>query len=174
MGKITRITTTFILLLLTLVPAVKAQNVLPDTIKEGDVCPDIVMKDTSMASHTLKEFRGKYVMIDVWASWCYPCRKEAPFLHQLEKELKGKNIVFVGVNVDNLQFRFRGSVDGPGAYYTGIQWWDKDKTFERVFLVDRIPRFILLDPEGKVLRYRMTRPSAAETLPYLQKLLARQ
>lgn len=161
----------FVVAVLLLFSSVSVLNAQTQTVKEGDLCPDIVLKDTAMVDHTLKEFRGKYVYIDVWASWCTPCRNETPFLHKLEDNLKGRNIVFVGVNVDSRDFRFKGMVDSRLGYYTGIQWWDSQKVFEKAFNVDRIPRFILLDPQGKIKRLQMTRPSNAETLAYLQNIL---
>ena len=49
---------------------------------------------------TLRDFRGKYIYIDMWATWCGPCQKELPFLKKLEEKFKGRNIVFVGLSID--------------------------------------------------------------------------
>lgn len=171
MRNLIKIALTSMLLLFSVEGMTQAQAFPMDSVREGDICPDITLKDTAMVDHTLREYRGKYIYIDVWASWCSPCRKETPFLHQLEKELKGKNIVFIGVCVDTMDFRFRGSVSTTLGYYTGLQWWDKSKAFEQAFRVDRIPRFLLIDPNGKVIRYQMSRPSNPETLAYLKNLL---
>ena len=52
-------------------------------LKEGDRCPEFVFRDTANNEVTLRQFRGRYVVIGVWASWCYPCKKEYPALKAL-------------------------------------------------------------------------------------------
>ena len=66
-------------------------------VRVGDKCPAFTFEDMKGQSRSLEEFKGKYVFIDVWASWCYPCRKEFPHLQELEKKFEGQNIVFVGI-----------------------------------------------------------------------------
>lgn len=153
--------------------AATAQDAVADSVavkhlEKGDLCPEFAMKDTTGASVTLTTFQGKYVYIDVWASWCYPCRMEVPHLQQLEKDLEGKNIVFVGVSVDIRDWRWIGMI--LGAHMNGIQWRVLNKDFEEAFNVKTIPRFILLDPEGKILEPDMTRPSNPKTKEFLLDL----
>lgn len=76
-------------------------------LKKGDKCPEFVFKDAQGKDHRLSELKGKYVFIDVWASWCYPCRKEYPYLQELEEKMEGKNIVFVGISCDHVEWRGR-------------------------------------------------------------------
>ncbi|WP_018338878.1 TlpA family protein disulfide reductase [Butyricimonas synergistica] len=136
-------------------------------LKKGDKCPEFVFKDAGKKDHTLREFKGKYVFIDVWASWCYPCRKEYPYLQELEKKMKGRNIVFVGISCDDAEWRWTGAV----GMMEGVQWWIAGReAFMKAFKVDRIPRFILLDRKGRVLKLEMTRPSDANTEKYLMGL----
>ena len=136
-------------------------------VREGKRCPEFRFKDTEGRERTLGEFRGSYVYIDVWASWCYPCRREYPRLQELEKRLKGRNIVFVGISCDQTEFRWQGAV----RMMEGEQWWTAgDAAFEKAFGVDRIPRFILIDRRGRVLRAEMSRPSDPATEEYLKGL----
>ena len=136
-------------------------------LKEGDRCPEFVFRDTANNEMTLRQFRGRYVVIGVWASWCYPCRREYPRLQELEKRLKGRNIVFVGISCDQTEFRWQGAV----RMMEGEQWWTAgDAAFEKAFGVDRIPRFILIDRRGRVLRAEMSRPSDPATEAYLKEL----
>ncbi|RKD87887.1 TlpA family protein disulfide reductase [Mangrovibacterium diazotrophicum] len=150
----------------------KAQNESNDqtktVLKAGDICPAFALKDTTGAEVSFESFRGKYVYIDVWASWCYPCRKEIPFFKQLEKDFEGKNIAFVGVNVDFRDFRWLGSIQFD--HIEGIQWKVVDKGFEEAFGIDRIPRCILLGPDGNVLKIKITRPSDPKTKEFLSDL----
>ncbi len=111
---------------------------------------------------SLKDLKGKYVYIDVWATWCAPCKVEIPYLKSLEKEYHGKNIQFVSI-----------SVDKPEAYETwkkmvkdqelgGVQLY-ADANFESKFIleygINSIPRFILLDPNGNIVEADALRPS---------------
>ncbi len=140
-----------------------------DTLKIGDLCPDFVFKDTTGVEHNLKSLLGKYVYIDVWASWCYPCRKQFPFFEQLQEEFKDKDIVFLGINVDYRDFRWLGDVEL--LHMKGLQWKIINKDFEEKFKIEYIPRFILLDKQGKILETKMTLPSKPETKEYLKALL---
>jgi len=111
---------------------------------------------------SLADLKGKYVYIDVWATWCAPCKAEIPSLKALEKEYAGKNIAFVSI-----------SVDKPEAYETwkkmvtdeqlgGVQLY-ADNNFESQFILDyginAIPRFILIDPAGNIVDADVLRPS---------------
>lgn len=139
-------------------------------IKDGDKCPEIQLVDSVGNSHALSSLKGKYVLIDVWASWCYPCRKQFPALADLEKKLEKKNIVFLGISTDTQSFRWMGALNYsnvPGSN----QWWDSKGELTKLFQVDYIPRFILLDPKGKVVKAKMTLPSDPATYEYLSKLL---
>lgn len=71
-------------------------------LKIGDRCPAFTFEDMEGQSRSLDEFKGKYVFIDVWASWCYPCRKEYPYLQELEKKFEGQNVVFDGHSSDHV------------------------------------------------------------------------
>lgn len=136
-------------------------------LREGDRCPAFRFRDAEGKEHTLEEFRGSYVLIDVWASWCYPCRKEYPHLQELERRMEGKNVVFVGISCDQAEFRWKGMLPMMG----GTQWWIAgNEAFMKTFGVNGIPRFILLDRRGRVLRLEMSRPSKADTEPYLRAL----
>ena len=118
---------------------------------------------------SLTDLKGSYVYIDVWATWCAPCKAEIPYLKSLENEYHGKNIKFVSI-----------SVDKPGAHdawekmvkekeLSGIQLF-ADNNFESEFILNygitAIPRFILLDPEGIIINPDAPRPSS----PKLKKL----
>ena len=119
---------------------------------------------------SLEDFKGKFVYIDVWATWCAPCKAEIPHLKTLENEFHGKNIEFVSI-----------SVDKPNAYETwkkmvetenlkGVQLF-ADNNFDSDFIaeygINSIPRFILLDPKGNIVDSNADRPSN----PKLKELL---
>ncbi|MCW3787768.1 TlpA family protein disulfide reductase [Plebeiibacterium sediminum] len=147
-----------------------SQEEVKDTLNVGDMCPDYAFQDTAGVKQSLKSLRGKYVFIDVWASWCGPCRQQFPYLKELEENFKSEDIAFVSVNIDYQDFRWLGDVQN--LHLSGLQWKVLDsRAFKDQFNMKYIPRCIMLDKEGKVLRYKMSLPSKPETKEYLTHLL---
>ena len=119
---------------------------------------------------SLSDLIGKYVYVDVWATWCGPCKAEIPSLKKLEKDYHDKNIVFVSVSIDDDRAH-QGSWEKANENWRamvadkelgGIQifapkGWKSE--FITDFKIKGIPRFILLDPEGKILDASAPRPS---------------
>jgi len=137
-------------------------------LSEGAICPNFQFVDFDDVKMSLSSLRGKYVFIDVWASWCYPCRKEYPYLKELEAKMKDCNIVFLGISIDQTSWRWKGAI--TGIQMTGLQWLDQSGAFGKSFGIDKIPRFILIAPNGRVVNDNMTRPSSPNTEIYLKKL----
>lgn len=153
--------------LLLLIPLLsRAQHV--DTLRVGDQIPYFHMSDTSGHMMSLQHLKGSYVFIDVWASWCFPCIREYPHMAELEKKMEGKNIIFIGISCDDVNWRWRGAMGGYRI--KGNQWIMKDKAFMKAFKVDRIPRYILLDKEGRIVELHALRPSDPELEKYLNNL----
>lgn len=118
--------------------------------------------DVNGKEMTLRDFRGKYIYIDMWATWCGPCQKELPFLKKLEEKFKGRNIVFVGLSIDQDKTKWAARVKS-GAL-SGIQLYiGKGSKFQSDYRISGIPRFILLDPNGRIVNPDMTRPSSEDT-----------
>jgi thioredoxin len=138
-------------------------------LKKGDLCPEFVFKDMQGEEVTLKQFRGKYVVIDVWASWCYPCKREFPNLKRLEEKYKGKNIVFVSISCDQSERRWQNEL---GFLRDKLirQWWAEDGDFMKAFQIVAIPRLILLDKKGQVIDFSLPQPSDAKFEKILNKL----
>jgi thiol-disulfide isomerase/thioredoxin len=110
----------------------------------------------------LEDLRGKYVYIDVWATWCGPCRGEIPFLQKVEEKYKGKNISFVSISIDVQKDFEKWKTFVRDKSLGGIQLMaDKDwnSDFTKSFGINSIPRFILIDPSGKVVDTDAARPS---------------
>ncbi|MGC1630745.1 MAG: TlpA disulfide reductase family protein [Gelidibacter sp.] len=111
---------------------------------------------------SLKDYRGSYVYIDVWATWCVPCIMEIPFLEKVEKEYHDKNIKFVSLSIDNIKDEQKWRKMIKDKNMGGIQIL-ADKDYESQFISDYfiygIPRFILIDPQGNIVNYDAPRPS---------------
>lgn len=114
---------------------------------------------------TLEDFKGKYVYIDVWATWCGPCRAEIPFLKAAEEKYHDKNIVFVSISIDTQKDyekwkKFVGEKELKGVQLFADSDWKSE--FVKAYNIDGIPRFILVDPKGMTVNANAPRPSAPE------------
>lgn len=124
--------------------------------------PDFVYRDIDGKSVSLRQLRGKYVYIDVWATWCGPCKMEIPHLAKLEEAYAGKNIHFVSLSVDKQKDKGAWEKYVRTHQLKGIQLMaDKDfqSDFIKKFNITYIPRFILIDPEGRIVQANASRPS---------------
>ena len=124
-------------------------------VKIGDAAPDFSMKNPKDEMISLSSFKGKYVLLDFWASWCVPCRKENPNVIKAYNQYKDKNFTVLGVSLD-------GGTDGKTKWVDAIQ---KDGLpYEQVsdllgsgnaagimYQVDQIPMNFLIDPSGKII-----------------------
>jgi thiol-disulfide isomerase/thioredoxin len=123
---------------------------------------------------SLKSLRGKYVYIDVWATWCGPCKKEIPYLMEVEKKYAGRNIRFVSLSVDEAKDKGKWKQYVLNNHLEGIQviadnGFDSD--FIKKFNIAAIPRFILIDPAGKIISADAKRPSDPLLKEQLDRLL---
>lgn len=138
-------------------------------IAPGQPSPDFAYQDVNGKIVRLSDFRGKYVYIDCWATWCGPCRREQPVLAKLEKKYANRNIRFVSISCDQNKAAWEKVVREEKL--KGIHLIsDESDTFMSAYMVTAIPHFILIDPQGKVVNNKMTRPSDPETVKVLDKL----
>lgn len=122
----------------------------------------------------LESLKGKYVYVDVWATWCGPCRQQIPHLQQLEKDYHGKNIEFVSISIDEKKNydKWRKMVEEKqlgGIQLIADNAWQS--AFVQAFGINSIPRFLLIDPKGNVLNADAPRPSEPGLRAELDKLL---
>ncbi len=143
-------------------------------LKKGNVSPEFEYENIDGTKISLKNFRGKYVYIDVWATWCSPCIKQVPYLRKLEKKYHNKNIVFVSISVDKVKMKSTWKQFVAKKELGGVQLF-ADKSFDSDFMnsygVNSIPRFILIDPVGNIIDAEAPRPSFDKTLELLDRLL---
>ena len=138
-------------------------------LKPGDASPEFMAVDSNRRLVSLKDFKGKYVFIDVWATWCGPCCKEIPYLQQLEKKLAKKKIVFVSLSCDKDRSVWEKMVKEKKM--GGVQlYMGEELAFRKAYGITAIPRFVLLDKEGKIVNATMTYPSNPETEKVLLSL----
>ncbi len=126
-------------------------------------------KNFKGGNSSLSDYKGKYVYIDIWATWCGPCLQEIPHLKAIEHEFEGSNIVFLSISVDQPKDEEKWKKMVADKSLGGVQLM-ADAAFNSEIIkeygVMGIPRFMLVDPEGKILNADAPRPSD----PSLKKL----
>lgn len=141
---------------------------------EGIASPSFDYENHKGGKTKLEDLRGKYVYIDVWATWCGPCIAEIPHLKKVEEKYHGKNIEFVSISVDTEKDYEKWKKMVVSKELGGIQLFaDKNWTsdFIKAFGINAIPRFILIGPDGKVIKADAARPSSASLTELLDSLV---
>lgn len=138
------------------------------TVKGSDFPKDAKLVTADGETVDLSTFKGKYIYIDMWASWCGPCCNEVPHLKRLEKAMKDSDIVFVSISTDTDKQAWKEKMQELGM--KGIQLLDEGGIFAESLNVISIPFFLIYDKEGKLHTYGAMRPSNAKIKEFLEKL----
>lgn len=123
---------------------------------------DVVLEDADGNVVDIASFKGKYLYIDLWASWCGPCCKEVPHLQAIEKELKDSNVVFLSISTDTDKEAWKNKMVELNMH--GNQLHDRNNTLCNALNVKGIPFFLIYDKEGKLHTYKAMRPSRGDAL----------
>lgn len=137
-------------------------KVAKERCKPGTPMFNFQYQDVDGHAVSLKDLKGKYVFIDVWATWCGPCCAEIPYLQKLEKLFSKKKIVFVSISVDNNTGTWKRMVKEKQLGGIQLNYGGNSRLLDE-FGITGIPRFILLDKKGRIVNARMTRPSDEAT-----------
>lgn len=140
----------------------------------GKPSPGFKYENAKGGETSLSDLKGKYVYIDVWATWCGPCRQEIPYLQKVEEAFKGKNIAFVSLSIDAAKDHDKWKKMVADKNLGGIQVMaDKDwkSDFPQAYGINSIPRFILIDPKGNVVDADAKRPSDPALTAQLNSLV---
>ncbi|MFL1013561.1 TlpA family protein disulfide reductase [Flavisericum labens] len=129
----------------------------------GKRSPEFVdYKNYKGGTTSLNDLKGKYLYIDVWATWCGPCVREIPALKKVEEQYHDKNIEFVSISIDKESDFEKWKTMVSDRELKGVQLFadrDWNSSFVKDYGIQGIPRFILLDPEGKIVNTNAPRPS---------------
>lgn len=141
---------------------------------DGSIAPSFNYENFAGGKTKLEDFKGKYVYIDVWATWCGPCLAEIPSLKKVEEKYHGKNIEFVSISIDKLKDfeKWKSMVESKelgGVQVLADNDWDSQ--FVKDLNIWGIPRFILIDPNGNIVKADAARPSSPDLDKELDVLL---
>jgi len=122
---------------------------------------------------SLDDLKGKFVYVDVWATWCGPCKREIPYLKEVEKEFHDKNIAFVSISIDKKEAHGAWKKMVAEKELGGVQLFadnDWNSQFVRDYEIEGIPRFILIDDKGNIFNADAPRPSSPDLRELLNSL----
>ncbi len=119
---------------------------------EGAIAPDFTLKTPTGEDLSLSSLRGKVVLIDFWASWCGPCRRENPNVRKLYRRFHYKGFEILGVSLDNDGNRWKGAIQADSLtwpHVSDLRGWQSSAA--QLYQVSSIPQTYLIDKDGRIM-----------------------
>lgn len=136
------------------------------TIELGQVAPELSYPSPSGKNISLKEVnKGRYVLIDFWASWCGPCRMENPNIVKAYHQFKDKNFTVLGISLDKERQDWLDAIKEDKLDWTqlsDLKFWENEVSMK--FRISAIPYSILIDPDGKIIAKNLRGPALIKFL----------
>ena len=136
-----------------------------EAVQVGKIAPDFTLPDPDGNAVSLKDFRGKYVLVSFWAGWCPDCRRENPFIVEAYNKYKNKNFTVLGVSIDRNRDTWLKTVEQQGLVWTQVsdlKYWQSDVV--ELYAIRWVPTGILLDPDGKILNISLNEDELVKNL----------
>lgn len=122
------------------------------TVAVGSMAPDFTLPDVNGNNFSLSSLKGKYVLVDFWASWCGPCRQENPNVLAAYNKYKNKNFTILGVSLDKTKDAWMQAIQQDGLswqHISDLKFWSS--AVVELYGINGIPYNVLLDPTGKII-----------------------
>ena len=138
-------------------------------LQRGRKAHNFIAEALNGNEYTLAHLKNRYVVVDVWATWCGPCKRESPYFDQLADQYTHTNVAFVSISIDEDKDAWK--MDAPSKSNRVLQLWAKNATedFMKNYAMATIPRFMLIDGKGNIVNAAMPLPSSPEFEQVLHK-----
>jgi peroxiredoxin len=137
-------------------------------LQPGKMAPDFKLPTPDGDTIALSDYRGKYVLVDFWASWCGPCRQENPNIVRMYNRFKGKNFEILGVSLDKERAGWVKAIADDQLTWkqvSDLKFWDSIVT--GLYAIQSIPATLLVDPDGKIIARNLRGPELEEKIASL-------
>lgn len=144
---------------------------MADATPDRDQLPNFTLPAFDGSPWRAEEWRGKVLVVNFWASWCPPCRKEMPLFTRLHEELAGKGVLFVGIAIDDPQSA-RDFIDTHGVEFPVLLGQEKGIALSRQLgnRIGALPYTVVADREGRIVLRQAGEMTEERLRPLLQKL----
>ena len=146
-----------------------AQHLLLKSLSRGKPAPDFITTALNKDTFSLKNFQGKFVVIDVWATWCQPCQVQLPHFDGLAEQYTNQNVAFVALSIDDNMWAWENQAGERTSRVLQLHSNDKN-LFGQAYGIEYIPRYILIGADGKIINAQMPEPGN----PLFEEILRRE
>ena len=134
------------------------KNTTLQNLQKGRPAPVISAETLNNDQFSLAMLKGRYIVVDVWATWCAPCKKEAPYFNRFAEQYTSESIAFVSLSVDEDKNAWKS--ESARRNERVLQLWATNSQEElKAYNLEFIPRFMLIDPKGKIISAQLPMPS---------------
>ena len=136
--------------------SIKSKIDILKNVAVGQPAPDFTLNTPEGTPLSLSSLKGKVVVIDFWAAWCGPCRRENPHMVELYKELSPKGVEFLGVSLDKKKDDWLKAIEKDGLIWkhvSDLKYWNSAAA--KLYGINSIPATVLIDQNGTIVAKRV-------------------